>query len=166
MFEETDSSVRGYEIIDGKITKNLAYLNDEWLCVLKRGDQILKVHIPANGAFTKDVIHESYANAKQIFSKYYKDFAFKAFACHSWMMSMELKEILKPTSNLIGFQNDYVRYPIHAKGEDVFNFVFKLKFTTYEDMPEDTSLQRAIKQRYLSGEYVYEYGGAFLADDI
>lgn len=166
VFEENGSSVIGYEVIDGKITKNLSHLNDEWLCVLKKGDQILKIHIPANGAFTKDVIHESYAYAKQIFSKYYKDFDFKAFVCHSWMMSMELKDILKPTSNLIGFQNDYVRYPIHAKGEDVFNFVFKLKFTTYEDMPEDTSLQRAIKQRYLSGEYVYEYGGAFLADDI
>lgn len=165
-FEETGLSVSGYEVIDGKITRNIIHLNDEWFCALKKGDQILKVHIPATGAFTKDIIRESYSYAKHIFSKYYKDFAFKAFVCHSWMMSMELEDILKPTSNLIGFQNDYVRYPIHTKGKDVFNFVFKLRFTTYNDLPEDTSLQRAIKQRYLAGEYLYEYGGAFFADEV
>jgi len=163
---ENPGSVSGYEIIDGRLSDSFVCLDGSWSCALKRGDKILKVHIPPNGALTKDIVRESYLRAKQIYSEYFEDFAYDAFVCHSWMLSIELRDILKPTSNIIQFQNDYLHYPIRAKGTDVFNFVFKLKFTTYEDMPEETSLQRAIKQKYLSGERVYECGGAFFACDI
>ena len=74
-------------------------------------------------------------------------------------MSPELAEVVKPTSNLLAFQRSYMRYPVHTKGEDVLNFVFMLRYTTYADLPEDTSLQRALKARYLAGGRLYEYGG-------
>ena len=77
------------------------------------------------------------------------------------MMAPELEEILKPGSNLLEFQKPYTKYPCRTKGEDVLNFVFKMKFTSYNNLPEDTSLQRELKKIYLSGEYLYEYNGLF-----
>ena len=74
-------------------------------------------------------------------------------------MSPELAEILKPGANLLLFQQPYLRYPVPTKGEDVLNFVFFLRFTSFADLPEDTSLQRALKAKYLAGERLYEYGG-------
>ena len=69
---------------------------------------------------------------------------------------------MKPDSNIIAFQKKYALYPIAAKGEDVFLFVFRGYRGELSGLPEDTSLQRAIKRMYLDGKYVYEYGGIFL----
>jgi hypothetical protein len=33
--------------------------------------------------------------------------------------------------------------------------------TKPQDFPEGTSLMRAIKEHYLRGKYIYEYGGIF-----
>ena len=77
-------------------------------------------------------------------------------------MSPELSEILKPESNLLAFQRPYLKFPVETEGKDVLNFVFKLKFKTYEDLPENTSLQRSLKKMYLSGQYLYEYGGIMI----
>ena len=77
------------------------------------------------------------------------------------MMAPELKDILKPGSRILSFSDPYLRYPIPTQGEDVLNFVFLLKFKTYQDLPEDTSLRRALKQLYVNGKYLYVYGGIF-----
>ena len=82
------------------------------------------------------------------------------------MMSPELKDYMKPTSRVLGFASPYIKFPIHTEGDDVLNFVFYLKFKTYEDLPEDTSLQRGLKKLYLDGGRLYEYGGIFAADKI
>ena len=82
------------------------------------------------------------------------------------MMSPELQFHLKPTSRVLGFAAPYARFPIFSEGEDVLNFVFYLKFKTYEDLAEDTSLQRSLKRLYLDGGRLYEYGGIFAQDRI
>lgn len=75
------------------------------------------------------------------------------------MMAPELETMVKPTSNILSFQRRYLRYPIPTQGEDVLYFVFLTKFKTYADMAEDTSLRRALKKLYVSGQCLYEYGG-------
>ena len=55
----------------------------------------------------------------------------------------------------------FTLFPGETLGEDVFNFVFKLQFTEFKDMPEDTSLQRQMKKHYLDGKYIYEFEGIF-----
>ena len=82
------------------------------------------------------------------------------------MMSQELKDILPESSNILKFQESYHIYPIVSAGQGVLDFVFKLTSGNYDDMPEDTSLQRAIKKMYLDGKYVYEYGGIFLPEEL
>ena len=73
----------------------------------------------------------------------------------------ELKEILRPNANLLDFQAPFLKYPCKTKGEDVYNFVFKTKPVAPATLPENSSLQRALKAIYLSGGYLYEYNGIF-----
>ncbi len=131
----------------------------EYEIALRPGDTVIDVHIPGHLPLTEQNCAESYARARELFALHFPEIEPKAFHCHSWMMAPELGEILKPTSNLLAFQRPYLRYPVPTKGEDVLNFVFFLRYKTFADLPEDTSLQRALKARYLGGERLYEYGG-------
>ena len=132
---------------------------EEYEILLRPGDMILDAHIPGHAPLTTELCTQSYARARALFVKHFPEYEAKGFCCHSWTMSPELCEVLKPGANLLVFQQPYLRYPIQTKGEGVLNFVFFLRYTTFADLPEDTSLQRALKARYLRGERLYEYGG-------
>ncbi len=132
---------------------------EEYEIVLRPGDTVLDTHIPGHAPLTEESCAESYARARALFALHFPEIEPKAFHCHSWMMAPELSEVLKPGANVLNFQRHYLRYPVPTKGEDVLNFVFFLRYTSFADLPEDTSLQRALKARYLAGEYLYEYGG-------
>ena len=138
----------------------------EWQVRLSCGDECLAVHIPDKGAFTAEACDDSYRRAAHVFAECYPEFKFKAFCCHSWLLSPELSEHVKPESNILVFASKYHRHPIRTKGQDVINFVFYLKSDKYEDLPEDTSLQRSLKALYIRGGYLYEYGGVFTPDRI
>ena len=145
---------------DGRCQNEVVRLpKSEWEILLRPGDMMLDAHIPGHKPLTVELCAASYARARALFTKHYPEFDFKGFHCRSWTMSPELAEVLKPGANLLLFQKSYLRYPVPTKGEDVLNFVFFLRFTSLADLPEDTSLQRALKAKYLAGERLYEYGG-------
>jgi hypothetical protein len=162
-FREGDGFFEGTPInADGKCQNIAVRLSkDEYFIRLAPGDDCLGVHIPQKGALTRETCEASYKTAIEIYKKHYPELDVKAFRCHSWMMSPQLIDILKPDSNLLEFQRPYLKYPCHTKGLDVFTFVFKASPESYSDLPEDTSLQRALKQIYLGGGYLYEFNGIF-----
>ena len=137
----------------------------EWEILLRPGDIILDAHIPGHAPLSVELCAASYARARELFERHFPEIDAKGFHCRSWTMSPELCEVVKPGSNLLTFQSAYWRYPVPTKGEDVLNFVFQLRFTCYADLPEDTSLQRALKARYLAGDRLYESGGVIAFGD-
>ena len=165
---ETDTSYIASPVNEeGKATeKAVLFEKSRYKTVIKQGDILLSVHIPVDGDFSRDACKESYERARDVFKRFFPDIDIKGFVCYSWMMSPELKLHMKPTSRVLGFASPYKKFPIHTEGEDVLNFVFYLKFKTYEDLAEDTSLQRSLKKLYLEGGRLYEYGGIFAVDRI
>lgn len=137
------------------------YPKSIWKTALRKGDAVLSVHIPNKGALTKEACEASYKRAQAVFRACYPEFEFKAFHCHSWMLDPQLHKFLPESSNILAFQRKFTQYAGQTEGKDVFNFVFKLQFKEYNDMPEDTSLQRGLKKHYLDGKYIYEYEGIF-----
>ncbi len=163
---ETEESFIGYRADqNGNCTSEPSeYPKNKWCRVLKKGNPILSVHIPNKGALTKEACEESYMRAREVFKSCYPEFRYKAFHCHSWMLDPELREFLPENSNILEFQGKYTLYPGETEGIDVFNFVFKMQYTKetdYQSIPEETSLQRALKNHYLAGKYIYEYEGIF-----
>ena len=162
-FRETEDSFIGTPVNkSGRCEREPITLDKrEYFLRLPLYSNCLSVHIPARGALTREACEASYKRAMEIFPALYPDTKFLAFRCHSWMMSPELQEILRPGSNLLEFQEPYLKYPCKTRGEDIFNFVFKTTPCELSTLPEDTSLQRALKERYLAGGYLYEYNGIF-----
>lgn len=168
LFRETECFYEGNPVsAQGRCQeKPVRYSKDAYELILQPGDTCLSVHIPDTGDFSQQSCERSYSRAATIFRAHFPELEIKAYHCHSWMMAPELNTILKPDSRILAFSSKYLRYPIPTQGEDVLNFVFLLKYKTYEDLAEDTSLQRALKKRYLNGQYLYEYGGVFTPGKI
>lgn len=167
-FEENEKEYTAFPVSNSgrAMSGALKYPKDRYEKVLSKGDCVLSVHIPVEGELSTEACDSSYKRAKEVFAKFFPTLDVKGFVCYSWMMSPELKLYVKENSRILGFASKYVKFPIHTEGEDVLNFVFYLKFKTYEDLPEDTSLQRNLKALYLNGGKLYEYGGIFAIDKI
>ena len=160
-FIETDDAYIGNPVdSSGRcLNKIVVCKKDEYELLVKPRDMFLNVHIATNADLSKEACDSSYKKAKEVFRLCFPEHDFKGFRCRSWLLSSELDGILKPTSNILRFKSEYNTYPLKTEGNDIFNFVFNRTFDNYNDIPEDTSLQRGIKQIYLSGKYIYEYGG-------
>lgn len=167
-FEENEKEYSASPVSKGgrAMSGIFKYPKDRYKKVLGKGDSVLSVHIPVEGELSIEACDSSYKRAKEVFAKFFPTLDVKGFVCYSWMMSPELKLYVKENSRVLGFASKYMKFPIHTEGEDVLNFVFYLKFKTYEDLPEDTSLQRNLKALYLNGGKLYEYGGIFAIDKI
>jgi hypothetical protein len=160
----TADAVTGYPV--GKnglaVKKKIKLPKSEWHCALTAGDPVLSIHIPAQMSLAQDICEASYRRAREIFAVHYPEFAYKAFYCESWMMDPQLAALLGQATNITRFQNKYSPYPTRSQGKAVLDFVFlKPRDTHPEDLPEDTSLRRAIKKHYMEGKFIYESGGVF-----
>lgn len=161
---ETEESITGHLIIDGHIEASKTTLKkNEWTLVLKKTDPVVNIHIPADGPFDRAHVEDSYQRTREILKNCYPDYPYKAFVCSSWLMSRSLRNLLKPTSNILAFQDTFTLFPYPAYGTGVFSFVFPEQGIPddYNTLPEHTSLQRAVKKTYLEGGAILEFSGFF-----
>ena len=165
---ETDQYFEGYAADpENAIYANVPVRLDkhEWRVALAAEDDILNVHIPSHVPLTKENVEASYARAWEVLRACYPEYAPKCFACFSWLMDPQLKQFLRPASNLVAFQERYLRFAMKSGGTDVYSFLFKKPVSNNEELCEDTSLQRAVKAHYLNGKYIYAQGGVFFPEE-
>jgi hypothetical protein len=123
-----------------------------------KGDVVISVHIPSDAKITKENCLESYHQAKAFFAKYYPELRYEYFICDSWMLSPGLKEVLSTDSRILSFQQDYTIEEWNKEDPSYMEWVFKNTKLSFEEMPEETSLQRNIKSYIKSGGLI---GSAF-----
>ena len=77
-----------------------------------------------------------------------------------------MNEILGEKSKISNFSARYSRFPAKSGGKDIFSYVYRMQYgdIPLEKLPEDTSLQRALKQKYLNGEHILGFSGVILMD--
>ena len=120
---------------------------------LAAGTPVLEVHIPAGTRLRRDDLLSSLNTAGAFFQRYFqRDFLW--FHCHSWLLSPELRELLTAESGILQFQHLFTVYdedfPIRQAEERVFGTVEQ----DPREYPENTSLQRALKNYLLEGKCV------------
>ena len=71
---------------------------------LKKGDNVLDMHIPHNSPLSPEECRRSLRMARDFFAKHYPEFRYSHFSCHSWLLDTELAGMLKPGSNILAFQ--------------------------------------------------------------
>lgn len=110
------------------------------------------LHIPAGADLSDGAVDASVAAAKAFFPKYFPDFAEAEYVCSSWMLSPALSGILPETSRVRRFGE---RFSVVFWEEDSPAFrdwIFPAAASApAEDLPEATSLQRAVKRHLLAG---------------
>lgn len=166
---ETEEYFEGNPVTESDariINEKIQLKKSDWKLLCAPGDNYISVHIPGNGTFAPDVVESSINSGREFMKKLYPETDFKAFMCISWLLSPELKQILKPTSNIISFQNRYNKFPVLCSGLDIFNFVFgkpisSLSEVDFKSLSEDSSLKKALKELYISGGFIHETGGIF-----
>ena len=165
-FKETESVYIGYPLDEDGLVKNEQVVLDknEWEIVLKKGDPTVALHIPADASLKKEdtdlFFEKAYEFMEEIGCEY------KAITIGSWLMDTQLTGILKEDSNILDFQKRFKKIGVRSRGESVFKFVFKKPRMDFEikDLPEDTSLQRKIKEMYLNNKAIYEVIGYIIKE--
>lgn len=161
-FEETDDAFIGYTAENGLVVnKKNTYLKSEWEKFIAPGDDMISFHIPKNADFSAEHLDRAFSLGANAAKNYYPDFNLKCIFCVSWLLSPKLKEILSPNSKITAFGDRFIRFPQKDEGKAVFTFVFPPNIEKYEDLPENTSLERGLKNIYLNGEYIYNTPGLF-----
>ena len=135
-----------------KVFEPDAFPADGFSTVLTPGDGLLDVHIPRHGPMTYELCAESYNQAKDFYRRFSPEYTIKGFTCNSWLLSPELKKILPPESNILRFSNDYFVYETSADDHSLYEYVFEVK--KGDELPENTSLQKRLKELLASGGYI------------
>ncbi|MBR7165449.1 MAG: hypothetical protein IKD18_04135 [Clostridia bacterium] len=144
--------------------KRERFSKEEWELVYQPGDHDLSVHIPRNTDFSPEAVSRSLTEALELTKRCYPEWEPKAFYCCSWLLSPILQDILGTESKISSFALRYTRYPRKSEGKSPMSYVYPLGVKSYEELPENTSLQRGLKKVYLNGDFVYDTSGVILIE--
>ena len=100
----------------------------------KRGNYI-KIHIPSGEKLQIDQVLESIKNSRQEIKRYF-NIKEPEYRCDSWLLSNQIRDIIDKDSNIARFY-------------DLFEVQ---ECSNYNDLVEDTSLQRLLKQQLLKNK--------------
>ena len=135
----------------------------EWKKLVSKGDPIISLHIPPDGRLSDEDVERTIAETRAFANTYFPDFEYKAMVCSSWLVDPQLVDMLGENSNISKFCKRFKPISAKASGDGIFYFVFKTDAKTdLNSLPESTSLERKLKEHYLSGKVIYEMHGYFI----
>ena len=120
--------------------------------VINKGDMVLNVHIPSGGGMTKEKREDSYKRAVEFFKNQYNQ-EYKAFVCQSWMLYKNLYDFLDDSSNVKAFMDEYdiITNDVYEGFPTGWRIFGKYYTLPYDELPENTKLQRSFKRMLTSG---------------
>lgn len=161
-FSEDDENYYGHGAYNSVvIPEQRTYPKAEWECIGRPGEICLTMHIPRGADVSREATMNACASAKKILNERFPEYSAKIITTGSWLISPQLKELLGENSRISQFVSCFTTYPGRdLKGTAMFSFVFGKRYENYEDMPEDTTLRRKLKELYLSGHCLDAHFGA------
>lgn len=111
----------------------------------------INLHIPSDAKLTPEACVESVRRAREFTMQYFPDWSDAPIACESWLLSPALPDLLPESSNIVRFQRMFDLVETNPQAQDWREWVFRRNPASISDLPEDTSLQRALKAHLLAG---------------
>ncbi len=139
---------------------------DVWEPILKPGDPIVEIHIPAGSPMDFDACGDSFRLAVDFFPRYFPDRPFKAFCCGSWILNTQFQDMLPAGSNLVRFQKEFYLFPIRSDGRSGLGRIFRRDIQDFSTAPRDTKLRRAVLDHLQAGGYLRAGGALLFAEDL
>jgi hypothetical protein len=120
----------------------------------RHGDPALDLHIPEQGPLTPPACNRSLRWARDFFPRHFSAERYRVAICTSWLLDDQLAAYLKPDSNIMRFQRRFSLLPDSSDGDDdVLIFVFRRAAPALEELPQRTSLQRAVVGHLQAGQH-------------
>lgn len=112
------------------------------------------IHIPESGPLTPEACDDSIAQAGPFFKRHFPGTPPRVGVCTSWLLDPQLGEYLTPDSNIMRFQR---RFELVGDGHDgdadVLRFVLHRIAPNIDDLPQRTTLERAIVAHLRAGRH-------------
>ena len=127
---------------------------------VKAGENVIEVHIPADGRLSFEECTGSFEDANEFFEKYFPNFEYRFYSCDSWLLDDSLKTILGENSNICRFGARFLKIDKH-ESDLILRYVFRWG-TTREKVAQlsaDTALAKALKLAVEKNERFYEVLG-------
>ncbi len=132
---------------------------------IKKGDNVIEVHIPAGGKLSPEVCRASFEKAKEFFAKYFPNFKYTYFTCRSWLLDTKLKDYLPEGSGILTFADMFERV-----AEDNSNALLRYLFrwdtneTNVKYAYPTSFLAAKVQKAVLAGEQFHETLGVIKAE--
>ena len=127
------------------------------------GEGLVDIHIPSGGTLDRDAIAQSLTQGRAFIARYYPAWKDLPMVCHSWLLSPTLAQLLPETSGIRIFQSFFDITPTGEEDQSYLEWCYKRTDLSTEKLPEDTSLQRALKAHLLSGNPFLDAKGTLKA---
>jgi len=114
----------------------------------------LSVHITDfSGPLSPSACDAAFAQVKPFFDAWFPETPARIAVCISWMLDPQLDEYMSPTSNIVQFKNRFtLAYTPNANNRGILQFVFGMLDAEIDELPQATSLERAVVSHIVSGK--------------
>ncbi len=136
----------------------------EYEMFVRDGEKMLSIHIPSDADMSRRGLRESWLRAQDFFGRFYPDYSGVIIFCNTWLLAPKLREFLPESSKIIGFQDGFTIKSVDKESRECMKWIFGREDLPLEELPENSSLQRKVKDLLLKGESVGEAYG-ILKDD-
>ena len=134
---------------------------------VQKGDSVLDIHIPAIGKLDRASCILSLKGALEFFPKFYPEFDFKCFTCHSWLLDSKLKEIFNEGSNILAFADLFEEIKVDDDNALVrYMFAWDTTVDNIKDREPKTGAAAKVKEKILLGETFHVTLGAISLDKV
>lgn len=141
----------------GNVLRGLVTLPlQEYECLIRNGDPVIDIHIPAGGKLGIQECVASLRMALAFAARYFPDSGYAGFVCSSWLFSDEVEELLPEESNLVQFSRKFIRCA-GGEGEHelIYQWIFgmdkeRAQFRSHEAV---TTLQKGAKSLLEQGRW-------------
>ena len=126
--------------------------------LLARGDKVINLHIPEDGAMSMDLCSKSLKSMAEFFAECHPEYNWKGFICQSWLLDRQLCSMLPDSSNIVKFQKLGVHYPVDIPADTLFRIFGNQDIS---QIPNPTLLQRKAAD-FLRNGGVFREEGMFI----
>ena len=126
------------------------------------GQKAAQIHIPSDADLSAGARRDSYRRARRFLARFFPDYCGAPFLCTSWLLAPGLRACLPEGSRILSFQDDFEVTGIFPDRDQFLTWVYKRPDIPLMDLPEDTSLQRNLKQYLLRGGKIGEAAGRLI----
>ncbi len=126
-------------------------------------DGVMEVHIPEGEPLDPEECQKSFERSKTFFAKYFPDFKYDRYTCHSWLLDRTMLKFLKKDSNVEKFMNLFTE--THSdKSDAALKYIFKWNTTreTLKDAEPKSTFAAKVKEYVLAGGELFETEGEIL----